>query len=251
MKLTIQFKNVPYQIDLLKGVSISTPFHAKNHLPRAFYSPDLDVEPVRNDGWVGSTTEGGILNFKNIFINPHGNGTHTECVGHIAIEPFYIKDCLKASHHLGQLFTIYPTKRGEDTAITLVQLQSLNLLDEANCIMLRTLPNSKEDKIKDWSGTNPTYIDADAMAYLVEKGFEHFMIDTPSVDRENDEGKLLAHKTFWNYPGDQPRKHATITEMFYAPKEIEDGLYFVNIQVLPFLMDASPSNIILYKIEQG
>lgn len=250
MKIKIEHKNLSYEVDLSKGISISTPFHPKNHLPKAFFSPDLDIEAVRNDGWIGSTAEGGILNFKNIFINPHGNGTHTECVGHIAKEPYFIKDSLENNHVLGQLFSIQPEKRQEDTVITLKQVRELHLAEDANCILLRTLPNKPEDKIKDWSGTNPTYIDADAMAYLVENGIEHFMIDTPSVDRENDEGKLLAHKTFWKYPSEQARKQATITEMFYAPAFVSDGLYLVNIQVLPFLMDASPSNIILYKIKQ-
>ena len=86
------------------------------------------------------------------------------------------------------------------------------------------------------------------MDLLIEMGIEHFMIDLPSVDRESDEGKLLAHKTFWQYPGDSPRKNATITEMIYAPEDVEDGLYLVDIQVLPLAMDASPSNILLLKV---
>ena len=249
MHSTFKINKKEYRINLNNGVSIATPFHQKNHLPRAFYSPDLDIEPVRNEGWIGSTTEGGILNFKNIFINPHGNGTHTECVGHIATEPYYIKDCLQRNHHLGQLFTLQPEQRGEDTVITKNLVNNLDLQNEVNCILIRTLPNQEADKIRDWSGSNPTYIDADAMAVLVEKGIEHFMIDTPSVDRENDEGKLLAHKTFWNYPGKTPRLNATITEMFYAPESVLDGLYLVNIQTLPLEMDASPSNIILFPIE--
>jgi hypothetical protein len=36
--------------------------------------------------------------------------------------------------------------------------------------------------------------------------------------------------------------------MIYAPKEVLDGLYFVDIQVLPLAMDASPSNILLFKV---
>jgi hypothetical protein len=82
----------------------------------------------------------------------------------------------------------------------------------------------------------------------VEKGIQHFMIDVPSVDREYDEGKLLAHKTFWNYPSATPRINASITEMIFAPLEVKDGVYLVNIQTLPLAMDASPSNIILYQL---
>lgn len=249
MKASIELQKQQYTIDLNKGISISTSFYGKNHLPRAFYAPDLLIEPVRNDGWVGSTSEGGILNFKNVFINPHGNGTHTECVGHIATEPFYIKDCLKNSHHIGQLFTLQPMKGNGDSFISKDQVAQFNIEASVNTVIIRTLPNTADDKIKDWSGTNPTYIQADAMALLVEMGIEHFMIDVPSVDRESDEGKLLAHKTFWQYPGEKPRTTATITEMIFAPNTVKDGLYLVDIQVIPLAMDASPSNIILYELK--
>ena len=248
MKAIINLNGSVYKIDLNQAISISTPFHGKNHLPKAFYSPDLDIEPVRTDGWIGSTLEGGILNFKNVFINPHGNGTHTECVGHIAKEPYMIKDCLKSNFHLGQLISIQPRSNETDTFITHKQIKEIQFEENVNCLIIRTLPNAYSDKIKDWSGTNPCYIEYQAMNLLIEMGIEHFMIDLPSVDRESDEGKLLAHKTFWQYPGNSPRRNATITEMIYAPEEVEDGLYLVDIQVLPLAMDASPSNILLIKV---
>jgi hypothetical protein len=34
--------------------------------------------------------------------------------------------------------------------------------------------------------------------FLHESGIQHLLIDLPSVDKEKDEGKLLAHKAFWN-----------------------------------------------------
>jgi kynurenine formamidase len=38
----------------------------------------------------------------------------------------------------------------------------------------------------------------DAALFLHESGIKHLLIDLPSVDKEKDEGKLLAHKAFWN-----------------------------------------------------
>ncbi len=46
---------------------------------------------------------------------------------------------------------------------------------------------------------------------------KHLLIDLPSVDKENDQGKLLAHKAFWDYNGEQ-RMDATITEFVYIKK---------------------------------
>ena len=73
------------------------------------------------------------------------------------------------------------------------------------------------------------------------------LIDTPSVDREKDDGKLLAHKAFWNYPS-KPRLTATITEFIYLENYISDGSYLLNLQIAPFHNDASPSKPVLYKM---
>ena len=80
--------------------------------------------------------------------------------------------------------------------------------------------------------------------FIRERGIKHLLIDQPSVDREHDEGKLLAHKAFWNY-SIKERLDATITELIYAPDSIPDGYYLLNLQIAPFENDASPSKPIL------
>ena len=42
-------------------------------------------------------------------------------------------------------------------------------------------------------------------------GIKHLLIDQPSVDKEFDEGLLLAHKAFWDYPSSIDMER-TITE---------------------------------------
>ena len=69
----------------------------------------------------------------------------------------------------------------------------------------------------------------------------------PSVDKEKDEGKLLAHNAFWNTSG-KLRLDATITELIYVPNKVKDGTYFLNLMVAPFENDASPSKPTLYEI---
>jgi hypothetical protein len=75
----------------------------------------------------------------------------------------------------------------------------------------------------------------------------------PSVDKEKDEGKLLAHKAFWNVKdvndlNADARLNCTITEMIYVPDEVLDGAYVLNLQIASFENDASPSKPILYQI---
>ena len=72
-------------------------------------------------------------------------------------------------------------------------------------------------------------------------------MDTPSVDKEKDDGQLLAHKAFWNVGG-AIRTDATITELVFVPNAVEDGKYILNILIAPFENDASPSKPVLYKL---
>ena len=93
----------------------------------------------------------------------------------------------------------------------------------------------------------------DATIFIRENGIQHLLIDLPSVDKEHDEGKLLAHKAFWNVKNvdnlnADARLNCTITEMIFVDNTILDGNYFLNLQIASFENDASPSKPILYKI---
>jgi arylformamidase len=74
------------------------------------------------------------------------------------------------------------------------------------------------------------------------------LIDLPSVDKEKDDGQLLAHKAFWDVNGNI-RTEATITEFIYVPNKVLDGSYILNLQIAPFENDATPSKPVLYKID--
>ena len=71
------------------------------------------------------------------------------------------------------------------------------------------------------------------------------------MDKEKDDGRLLAHKAFWNVKNvtelnEDARLQATITEMIYVADEIKDGSYLLNLQIASFENDASPSKPVLY-----
>jgi arylformamidase len=114
-------------------------------------------------------------------------------------------------------------------------------------LVLRTLPNDEAKRRRHYSGTNPTYIEPALAEWLVEYNVQHFLLDLPSVDREEDAGQLLAHHAFWQYPA-QPRREATITELIFVPGEVPDGLYLLNIQITSLVLDASPSKPVLYRL---
>jgi len=215
----------------------------------AWYVDPMKLEPVVMGDWIGDVTQGGSVNFRNIMFNPHGNGTHTECVGHISKEFYTINKSLKRFVFVAELITVLPTKlENGDFAITRKQFEiALNDIPKPEAIIIRTLSNGSNKLHTNYSNTNPPFILKDAIEYLNELGVRHLLIDMPSIDKEQDGGKLEAHHAFWNYPN-KVELEKTITEMIYVPNEINDGTYILNLQIAPFENDASPSKPILYKV---
>jgi arylformamidase len=149
---------------------------------------------------------------------------------------------------LAEVVTLLPTEiENGDFVITKKQLQIVLENTKPEAIVIRTLSNGLNKLIMQYSNTNPPYILEDAILFLNEIGVQHLLIDMPSIDRENDEGKLLAHHAFWQYP-DNTQFQKTITEFIYVPNEINDGTYILNLQIASFENDASPSKPVLYKI---
>lgn len=247
-----------FEIDLSKPIDISIPLTNTDENPIAWYIKKPSIEPVVFGDWIGKVSEGkSSTNFNNIFFNPHGHGTHTECLGHITNDFYSINQSLKQFFFSAKLITVEPEKIGEDFVITKEQVsKALNSSDFSNteAIIIRTFPNQKDKKSRKYSNTNPPYLSEEAAVFIRESEILHLLIDLPSVDREHDEGKLLAHKAFWNVKdthnlNSDARFEATITEMIFVPDEIEDGNYLLNIQIASFENDASPSKPVLYALE--
>lgn len=244
----INLKEKSYKIDLSKPLDISIPLRSSNDNVTAWYVDPPEITPVKKGNWIGEVAQGGSVNFRNIFFNPHGHGTHTECVGHITKEFVSLNQHLKQFFFPAKLITVEPEKKENgDLVIKKRQIEEKWADDFAETIIIRTLPNDNSKLSRHYSNTNPAYLDHLAAAWMCEKKINHLLLDLPSVDREEDNGKLLAHHAFWNYPG-ATRFDCTITEMIYVPDSIPDGNYFLNIQIASFENDASPSKPVLYKI---
>jgi arylformamidase len=232
-------------MDFKNGIDISIPYRTSAEATSAWYVPPVKAEPVRMDGFVGSVAEGGSVNFRNLTLNPHGHGTHTECVGHISPEVFSVNQCLKKWFFDALLITVTPESVGEDLVVSKDQIMAAVGDQRPEALILRTLPNTDKKLFTNYSSANPPYIEASSAEWMREIGIDHLLLDLPSVDRENDGGALAAHKAFWNYP-ENPRMAATITELIYVPEHVKDGTYLLNLQVAPIENDASPSRPVLF-----
>ncbi len=249
MIANIFHKGKDYKVDFFQPINISMPLSNNINSASAWYVNPIKIEPVVNGNWIGDVNKGGSVNFRNITFNPHGNGTHTECVGHISKEDYNINNCFTRYFFIAELITLLPTELPNgDFVITKKQIQN-QLTNTANCeaLVIRTLSNGANKLTHQYSNTNPPYILKEAITFLNEIGVEHLLIDLPSIDRENDDGKLLAHHEFWQYPNNT-QTTKTITEFIYVPNEIFDGTYLLQFQIAPFVNDATPSKPTLYKL---
>lgn len=247
MLATIKYKNRNHKIDLTKPLDISIPLFSGEGNVTAWYVNAPKIEPVVEKGFIGKVSEGASINFNNISFNPHGHGTHTECVGHITNEFHSVNTSLHRFFFFAEVISVAPESPDEDFYISKNQLQLLLKNKKPEALVIRTLPNGKDKLTKQYSNTNWPYLQEEAATFLQQIGVKHLLIDLPSVDKEKDEGALLAHRAFWNTK-ETMRYDATITEMIFVPNTVKDGSYFLNIQIAPFVNDASPSKPVLYKI---
>ena len=118
----------------------------------------------------------------------------------------------------------------------------------SEALLIRTLPNEKDKCEKNYSSTNPPYLDISIIELLQKLEVKHLLVDLPSVDREEDKGELAFHHAFWNVPN-KPNLERTITELIFVENKIPDGKYLLEMQMAPFENDASPSRPVLYKID--
>lgn len=243
-----------YQVDLSTPLDISLPITSDGKNPIAWYQNQPEISPVTMGDWIGKVSEGkSSTNFNNIFFNPHAHGTHTECLGHITREFYSVNQALKQFFFMAELVSVQPKLRNEDLVITKNQIEKALNGKKPEAIVIRTLPNLEAKKHVNYSNTNPPYLLEEAATFIREIGIKHLLIDLPSVDREEDEGKLLSHKAFWNVKdvnqvNEDARFECTITELIFVSDTISDGTYLLNLQITSFENDASPSKPVLYSL---
>ncbi|MCB0790763.1 MAG: cyclase family protein [Flavobacteriales bacterium] len=250
MIATLEHHGQPYRIDLSRPIDLSLPLHAGEGQMRAWGVDLVRISPVVRGERTFSVERGSSVNFRDVGFNPHGHGTHTECVGHIDPEVTPVGGMLDRYFFIADVVSVRPEERRApdgrtDQVITLEQLR--NTLDEhpPEALVIRTLPNEDEKRSRDWTDSNPPYLQSTATAWLRSIGVRHLLVDLPSVDREDDGGVLAAHHAFWDFPATQDRLR-TITELIYVPDAVADGRYLLDLQLPHLMNDAAPSRPVLY-----
>ncbi len=249
MIASIQYQDQLFTIDLSKPLDLSVTLKEGQDNPNCYWAEPVVFETIKNGDFVGSVAQGGSVNYKKVLFTPHGNGTHTECYGHISSDTnATLNNSLNTFFFKARLISVAPTSLSNgDTIVTKAQVQEQIKKFDFDALVLRTLPNAESKKNHRYTNTNPTYLESSIGDLLCEHNIQHLLVDLPSVDREVDQGKLSMHKAFWNL-NDQVRKICTITELIFVNNNILDGAYVLELQVPNVQLDAFCSRPILYSI---
>lgn len=227
-----------------------------------YYADEVTDTTIEAGSFIGSVAQGGSVNYRRLGLTPHGNGTHTECYGHISDNP---TATLYNCHHdfvLEALLVSVPltTLPNQDLVFTLASLQQAivevgGIAAMPKALIVRTLPNLDSKCQAQYSGKNPPYPEPGIGSWLASQGVMHWLVDLPSVDRERDNGVLANHKGFWQVSdrgsngyrnqAAQAREQATITELTYIPDHVKDGRYRLYLMPMALHSDAAPSRILI------
>lgn len=220
--------------DLTGPIDLSIPLRFGGPQPNAFGLPRASASSVV------STRDGGPVNCVTVTLNPHGNGTHTECAAHVFTSVLDVRDAAPRSLLPCCVVSVTPREGGVQSADLALSLEGVPAAF-LGAVVLRT-GQTRNDIT--YSGTNPPHVTVDAMRCLRTLGVDHLLVDLPSVDPEDDGGAVLAHRVFFE-SGVAAR---TITEMIRVPDDVPDGLYVLSLHVPPFVQDAAPSRPVIFPV---
>lgn len=208
---------------------------------------------------------GGSVNAQSIEIIPHCQGTHTECAGHVtrAATPvlYQIKtglmpallhsvECV-SSDSTSERYVLGPA--AGEPLITRERLPSIERLEGAEALILRTLPNEVDKRTRNYSEHSwYPVLTQEAIDYLAGTELQHLLLDTPSFDRADDGGRVYNHKTWWGVDSKENVRwpERGLTEMIFAEDTVSDGWYLLDLHLAPLISDAVPSRPLLYPLHQ-
>lgn len=269
VQATAVVDGVEFRVDFDAPHCIAVGLRFGEEQPNAFSLPRASGGPFEAGGFIGDTRQGGAVNCEVVTLAPHGNGTHTECVGHVVDERVDVHSVADPRLVTAALVTVplgafgdsgdsyvvgvRPDEEVVPAAALARALESVPGARETQALVIRTSPNPATRQTEDWSTGQPPFLTRETMQIVAAGQWTHVLLDLPSVDRAEDDGLLDNHRRWWGLaPGartaGQAPSQRTITEMIYAADVLRDGLYALSLQVAPFVLDAAPSRPVLFPL---
>ncbi|WP_223284766.1 cyclase family protein [Hymenobacter qilianensis] len=126
MLATYPYHGHTFSFDPGAPLDISLPLAPGPNQVNCFWAEPVQFDTIRVGDFVGSVAEGGSTNYKRVHLTPHGNGTHTECYGHISTDlEATINRCLRRFLFVARLISVEPRQLPNgDQVVMLADAQS-------------------------------------------------------------------------------------------------------------------------------
>ena len=258
-----------WTLELSDAVDLTRRLSFDERDPAAFGLPRAHAAAVRGDGWTLRTTAGGSVNCDSVTLTPHGNTTHTETVGHIALERPAVADLPLPPMLAAVLLRVAPEALGAsgegyagrsgpgDPVVTAAGLETAwsALSDDARAGWREALIIGAGSALdRPAPATTPPYLTTEAVAWIRALEFDHVVLDVPSIDRLDDGGGLPNHHAFWGLPqrardgGARSVQAAagsdrSITELALVPPSQAAGPGALMLAPARWALDAAPARL--------
>ena len=249
--MQIKYNSKEYFISSKNAVDLSIQNNFSGKAP-IFYNASQPInKPLISKNFIGDVKQGGSCNVSVVSLNIHCTGTHTECEGHVNDSNVSIVDICPIGLIPALLITVEPelTSATDESyhvdwdgelVITKQSIQK-KMHQSHSALIIRTIPNDRSKISRNYDKMRAPFFTHQAIDYIASEGVEHLLVDLPSIDKADDEGKLGNHKRFFKYG-------KTISELLFINDSISDGLGFLQIQIPNWSLDAVPSRPIFYPV---
>jgi len=216
-----------------------------------FHLPQMTISPVEGEGFIGDMTQGGTCNVDLLTFTPH-NITHLETSAHILAEGGkFVSDipqlnltgiCYLAdlSHNTGDI-TLNDIKEVLDR----IKLPISHLAIKTRASLLNT---NYDFSGKDFLSITPEAAKEISRFQLNGEKVSILLLDLPSADPENDGGKLLTHRAFFEIPRKvhefTDKTSKAIVELAHFG-DLEEGYYYCVLSPPRIRTNAVPVSVAL------
>ncbi len=272
MRHIVEIQDQTYVARFESAISLAMIADFAPNAPNPFGLASPLRQVVRTEHFTGDTRQGGSCNVTQITTIPHCHGTHTESLGHVVDESVPVPNCVPSEPQRALLVDVpcIPAKSTDDllpttsapsdcviTAAALGEAISEYAWSPqfASALVLRCRVAKKRPSEQAASPEMPPYLTLTAMQFVRQMEVQHLLLELPSVDRLEDGGLLLNHRTFWDLPASghrlpsTARPMCTITELIQIPAFVRPGWYLLAIQIPAWMLDAAPSRPMLIPLE--
>jgi len=249
--LQIKYNSKEYFISSKNAVDLSIQNNFSGNAPTFYNASQPSNKPLISKNFIGDVKQGGSCNVPVVSLNIHCTGTHTECEGHVSKSNVSIVDICPVGLIPALLITVEPELTSEtdesyharwDGELVITKQSIQKKVDQSHsALIIRTIPNDKSKISRNYDKITAPFFTHQAIDYIASAGVEHLLVDLPSVDKADDEGKLGNHKRFFKYG-------KTISELLFINDSIDDGFGFLQIQIPNWALDAVPSRPIFYPV---